>query len=573
VGSGTTQNILADVNIENPTASSTVTVNDSTDTAARTVTVSTLGTNPADSQGNSDPWGQISGLLGSGNINFEYGDTSGVTIDGGSGTTTWNLNNTSASTPVTLTGDSGTNVFNLTPTSKNLNNLAGAVTINAGSTASTIIVDDQSNTAVSTYTVTASNVSRSSFGGLSYSGLGTLVLNGGSAADTYNIQSTATGSTVKANGGAGNDTFNLGSSNSLNSIHGALTVSGGGGSNTANANDSRSASGQSYTLSSTKLTRGGIAAITYASLHALTITASGNDTLIILSPVPTVATTFNGGSGTNTLQGANVTNTWTISGNNSGKVGNVTFSNVQKLVGGTGVDTFQFSSTSGKVLSIKGGGASAHQGDWLNYAAFGSATTVTVNLGTGSATNVNGGAAGAVAKIQNVLGSASGTNNLTGSSSGNILIGGSGANTIVGGSGSSLLIGGSGHGSITGGSATDILIAGTTSFAAGTTAGQNSLMAILTELQSSDTFADKVFDIIHGSNSGDPAPHGHDLNGANKLTWAGTVHASTGAFTLSGDSGSSSNPDWFFSNSSSTVTDFNDDGVNDEHNNNTIGAF
>jgi Ca2+-binding RTX toxin-like protein len=71
---------------------------------------------------------------------------------------------------------------------------------------------------------------------------------------------------------------------------------------------------------------------------------------------------------------------------------------------------------------------------------------VTVNLATGSATNVNNGAAGAVTNLQNVIGSASGTNILTGDAQGNILTGGSGLNTLVGGSGGSLLIGGSGHG-------------------------------------------------------------------------------------------------------------------------------
>jgi len=200
----------------------------------------------------------------------------------------------------------------------------------------------------------------------------------------------------------------------------------------------------------------------------------------------------------------------------------------------------------------------------------------TVTLATGSASNVNGGAAGAVTGIQNVIGTASGTNNLTGSSQGNILIGGSGLNALIGGSGGSLLIGGSGHGSITGGSGTDILIARTTTYNATTTAGQNSLMAILAELQSADTFADKVYDLIHGTNSGDPAPHGHDLNGSNKLTWGGTsptVKASTGAFTLSGDISSSTASDWFFSNAFSTVKDFNDDGVTDENNNNAIGVL
>jgi hypothetical protein len=136
-----------------------------------------------------------------------------------------------------------------------------------------------------------------------------------------------------------------------------------------------------------------------------------------------------------------------------------------------------------------------------------------------------------------------------------------------------LLIGGSGHGSVTGGSGSDILIAGATTYSALTAAGEDSLMAILAELQSADTFADKVFDLIHGTNTGDPVPHGHDLNGSNKLTWGGTVRASTGSFTLSGDTSASAATDWFFSSSTSTVNDFNDDGLQDEHNDNAIGVF
>jgi Ca2+-binding RTX toxin-like protein len=128
------------------------------------------------------------------------------------------------------------------------------------------------------------------------------------------------------------------------------------------------------------------------------------------------------------------------------------------------------------------------------------------------------------------------------------------------------LIGGSGHGSITGGTGQDILIAGTT------TASQTALMAILAELQSADTFAQKVSDIMNGNKNGG----GSDLNGSNKLTWAipsATVKASTGVFTLSGDASASTAADWFFANASSTVKDFNDDSVKDEHNNNAIGVF
>jgi len=317
------------------------------------------------------------------------------------------------------------------------------------------------------------------------------------------------------------------------------------------------------------------------SSYLVSVTLSGNTTgsaTHIGGGFSNINTLIGSTDTANTLTGPNSTNGWIITGNNAGAVNTgpirpFVFSGVGNLVGGTGVDSFRFHTTSSKVLSINGGGAPSGQGDWLKYSEFPGTSTVTVNLATGSATNVNNGAAGAVTNIQNVLGSATGTNNLTGDAQGNVLIGGSGANTIVGGSGSSLLIGGSGHGSITGGSGTDILIAGTTTYNATSTAGVDSLMAILAELESADTFADKVYDLIHGTNAGDPAPHGHDLNGTNKLTWGGTVRASTGSFTLQGDTSASTAADWFFSSSPSTVSDFNDDGVQDQHNNNALGVF
>jgi hypothetical protein len=501
-------------------------------------------------------------------------------------------------------------------------------------------------------------------------------LSTGSGDDTVYIY--ATTGRLNVNNPGGSDFTDVGVG-SLTNIQGTVTLSGGGGSNNLSINDSSGGSGLSYSLSATQLTRSGAAAITYASLAALEITAGGNDTLTLLSPVRTAPTTINGGSGTNTLQGANVDNTWAVSGVNSGKVGSVSFSNFQKLMGGAANDTFEFaastarvstinggsgankldysalgsgfvvrvtlssdsagsaplipggfsmigflagstdtantltgpnlvnvwiisgtnagtlntfaftampnlqgganvdtfaftSPTASRVRSIRGGTAPSGKGDWLNYASFGSSSLVRVNLATGSAANVNSGLSGSIWGIQNVLGSGSGTNILTGDAQGNILIGGSGSNTLFGGTRSSLLIGGSGHGAITGGSGQDIEIAGTTAYNAATIGGRNALMSLLAELQSTNTFAQKVSDIIHGNNLGG----GSDLNGSNKLTWGvsgATVKASLGAFKLTGDSSASATADWFFANAASIVSDFNDDGVHDEHNNNGFGMF
>jgi hypothetical protein len=687
VSLGSMSGINGNVSV-NGLGSTSLYVNDSNDTTARTVTMSD---------------GSLSGLGGgTGTIYWTPSATAtgGVTflsVTAGSGGNTFNVNNTSNLYYSTLlntgTGNDTVNAYATTgalydnnpggqdTTNVGLGSVAGIKgfvdAYGAGSTS--LAVDDHLDSTSRTVTLTSGQLTGlGNAGPIAYgSGVAALTVDGSSKASSYNIQSTAAGSAVTVNAGIGNDTFNLGSGNSLNAIQGALTVNGGGGSNTVNANDSGSASAQSYTLSKTTLTRSGGVVVNYASLSALGVTASGGDTLTLLSPVPAVPTTFNGGTGTNTLQGTNVSNSWIISGANSGKLGSVAFSNFQNLVGGTlsdtftftsstasigtinggagsgtnrlsysplgstfavtvnlvtgsaplisgafgninavagtsdtanaligpnttnqwtisganagsvnsfsftgisnlvggtGVDAFKFSSTAGKVLSINGGGAPAGQGDWLDYSSLPAASTVTVNLGTSSATNVNAGAAGAVTGIQNVIGSASGTNILTGNSQGNVLIGGSGANTLTGGSGNSLLIGGSGHGTITGGAGEDVLIAGTTTYTATTTAGRNSLMAILAELQSADTFAQQVYDIIHGNSAGG----GSDLNGSNKLTWGvagATVKASTGAFTLAGDTSAGTTADWFFSSAPSTVGDFNDDGGSDEHNNNAIGVF
>jgi hypothetical protein len=84
------QDIAGTLNIENPAAPSTVNVDDSADTSAPTFTLSTLGVNPDDSEyslGNTDTWGQISGLPGGGLINYEYADTRSLTLQTGGGAT------------------------------------------------------------------------------------------------------------------------------------------------------------------------------------------------------------------------------------------------------------------------------------------------------------------------------------------------------------------------------------------------------------------------------------------------------------------------------------------------------
>ena len=100
-------------------------------------------------------------------------------------------------------------------------------------------------------------------------------------------------------------------------------------------------------------------------------------------------------SSTNTLTGADLNTTWTLTGSNAGSMVaagssqnlSLDWQSFAYLVGGTSSDEFVFQ-TGGAVSGGINGGSSAM--NWLNYTGYGA--TVTVNLANGSATQVANGA-------------------------------------------------------------------------------------------------------------------------------------------------------------------------------------
>src|SRR5205807_726628 len=77
----------------------------------RTVTLSTFSPNASDSQGNADPYGKINGLAPA-DINYEYFDTTKVTIRGGTGGDTFNVLATGVTTNLVAGASSTVNVGN-----------------------------------------------------------------------------------------------------------------------------------------------------------------------------------------------------------------------------------------------------------------------------------------------------------------------------------------------------------------------------------------------------------------------------------------------------------------------------
>jgi hypothetical protein len=419
-----------------------------------------------------------------------------------------------------------------------MNQLLGAIqgTVTVQGTGTDFVnINDQNGPGMSAYVLTASTVA-DSYAVIQYANVKSVALNGGKGPSQYfvtnvvatpavtihaqGIGNSLTGPNQNMNwmitgpdtgqltsaftftdigaliGGTGNDQFSFLSGGTLSGL-----VNGGGGVNTLDySSDGGLAATVNLALSTATKTGG------FASIRNL-IGSSSSDTLI----------------------GPNATNTWSITASNGGTVGSFSFSSVENLTGGTGLDMFVFSA--GKAISGKINGGVAGN-DWLDYAAY--TTLVQVNLMANTATGVAGG----IANIRNVRGGQGGVQ-LTGNAMGNILIGGAGPNTIVGGNGPSILIGGAGPDNVTGRSGNDILIAGHTTYDSSSVAHDLALQSILAEWQSG-------------------APYGTRINliktGANPLVWGVTVldNAITNANTLTGTGGQN----WFFANLAHTKSNW-----------------
>ncbi|HZU38327.1 MAG TPA: hypothetical protein VFA18_20550, partial [Gemmataceae bacterium] len=522
------------LNIDAPGFTATLLVDDSADNISRVATLKSF--TPA---GDSDLWGSISGLAPAA-INYEYPDTSSLTINGGSHGNTFNVQSSQAGTALTLNTGSGNDTVNLGSTATKLDTLQGPLIVNGQAGSDTLYFKDQGQTAGQSYTLTPSTVARPGMATVSYGTVEKLSLTAGSGDDAVLLSGVLT-ATVTLNGGTGNNTLtgpNTTSTWTISAANGGKVgkvafsafafLVGGSGNDTFKFSGSGSVAGTIQAGGGTnKLDYSAITTAITINLQTLAAPRINGGAAGGFSKIQSLA---GSSATTDKLIGLDTGITWTISSANAGKAGSISFSKFENLVGGSGVDVFKFSGAGSLSGSIDGGTAPLHQGNWLDYSSLTSA--VTVNLQTGVASMVAGG----VSHIQDVHGS-NGGSTLTGNSQGNILIGGTGNDTITGGTGASLLIGDKGTDHINGGSGGDILIGDYTTYDSMTTANQNALMAILAEWQSADSYATRFQDIDTGTGGG--------LNGASKLNFGVTVKDDGFADTLT--AAVSAQPlDWFF---------------------------
>jgi hypothetical protein len=300
--------------------------------------------------------------------------------------------------------------------------------------------------------------------------------------DTVNIEDTAAGVPVTVNLGDGTDGVNLSpTAQNLSTIQGNVSINGQAGT-TLTCYDQNNSAGQTYTITAATVARSGLALITYAGVGSLVLNgSSGGNTFTVQSTSSGTAMTLDGGAGGNTIVGSDAANTWSIIGRNAGTLtgavilGPVTFSMLQNLTGGAGVDTFSFTDGQG-VDGIIDGQAGTNALDYSAYIG-----NVIVNLQLSAATGVGGG----IANIQDVTGS--------GGPGYSILVG-KGGNVLRGGSGRNLLIAGAGASTVLGGTDQSILIGGSTSY----DMMPDQLMAIMDYWAGTDDYDTRVFNLTHG---------------------------------------------------------------------------
>src|SRR5262249_639120 len=178
----------------------------------------------------------LSVILNGTSYSYALSDTQLVHARTHAGDDTVKVVSTALSIPVTAYVGTGNDVITISPTAHSFANIQRGVTV-VGGPATTLPINDQANSANSTWNITSTRVNRSGTAFVYYTGVGGVVINAGSGSSAINVSSTAVGTGLTVNAGGGNDTFNVGTTtHRINSIQGSLYLNGGTGTATLTIN-------------------------------------------------------------------------------------------------------------------------------------------------------------------------------------------------------------------------------------------------------------------------------------------------------------------------------------------------
>jgi hypothetical protein len=177
------------------------------------------------------------------------------------------------------------------------------------------------------------------------------------------------------------------------------------------------------------------APITYTASNGGSVTVTGGmggNVFHVQGTLSGGTLSLNGGRAGDFLWGPDRDTTWYITGTNAGNItGGVSFTGMTDLIGGAAADAFVFSDGASVASSINGGGGT----NTLDYSAYASSNVmVNLNPQVLTATGVGDGINNHISNIQNVIGAnggAAGSYNLLIGNGGNVLTGGSGRRNLL----------------------------------------------------------------------------------------------------------------------------------------------
>ena len=236
---------------------------------------------------------------------FAPAGASPVTINGEAGIDTVNVVATNAGVTTTINGGGSLDVINIgnagaVGTPGLLTPIAGPVFVNGQAGGADLTVDGSGAGVNADYNVTFNTVTRSvpaGFGGVTYTGLTSLLVTVGNGINNVTVPSTSVPTTINTNGSA--DIVTIGNG-SLDAVVAAVTVIGGAGApDSLIVNDSTDASINNYAITSTSITRAGAGLITYdGTTEDVTLNTGTNiDFVSVLSTAVNTVYNINTGNG------------------------------------------------------------------------------------------------------------------------------------------------------------------------------------------------------------------------------------------------------------------------------------
>jgi hypothetical protein len=230
----------------------------------------------------------------------------GIVINGGGGADTITLIE-NGDNPTTVSGGTGNDTINVGDDNVDLN-IDSNVTVDGDDGADQLEFDDRESTGNDAYLVNSSVVSKTGFGGLSYSSISALVINCNADDNAITVTSTPTGTSLFVNGNQGNDTAVLGGGDLDSNLLGDnVSYNGGIGTDTITFDDdSDSIGADNYALTSAALDKPNIGSLGYSSTERINLLASqNNDTISINSTLFGVAVSIAGNGGNDTINHGN----------------------------------------------------------------------------------------------------------------------------------------------------------------------------------------------------------------------------------------------------------------------------